>query len=66
MSHSITTSNLLHPLVKNADSYTYNGYDLIKYENAEGQMRWSAEKGGDEIYHDFTQLKMLAAQLDRT
>lgn len=63
--HQINKTHLQHELVKTCDGqYTYGSFEIFKYENAQGQTRWCAELEGVEVREDFSQLKILARDLD--
>lgn len=63
--HQINKTHLQSKLVKVSEGqYDYGRFEIFKYENAQGQPRWCAELDGEEVREDFSQLKLLARELD--
>ncbi|AKO60998.1 hypothetical protein AXI76_gp097 [Pseudoalteromonas phage H101] len=63
--HQINKTHLQSELVKVSEGqYKYGQFEIFKYENAQGQIRWCAELDGTEVREDFSQLKLLARELD--
>ena len=53
------------PVKTSSNEYSYKGFTIARYENANGGTRWSVEQDGKELAFDLSRKWVAVDQIDQ-